>query len=64
MDELPRSTPQKQLFEELKTPAFELLKSHWDTRPIKQLNGDVNKPLGLSEAAQSLHSKFSITDIN
>ncbi|XP_058214958.1 kinesin-like protein KIN-5D [Rhododendron vialii] len=72
VDELPRSTPQKQPFdlpsttsiEELKTPAFESLKSHWDTRPIKQLNGDINKPLGLSEAAQSLHRKFSITDIN
>ncbi|KAF7113545.1 hypothetical protein RHSIM_RhsimUnG0121300 [Rhododendron simsii] len=71
-DELPRSTPQKQPFdlpsttsiEELKTPAFESLKSRWDTRPIKQLNGDVNKPLGLSEAAQSLHRKFSLTDIN
>lgn len=72
VDELPRSTPQKQLVdipsitsvEELKTPALELLKTNWDTRSIKQLNGHVSKTLELSEAAQSLHHKFSVTDIN
>ncbi|CAL5334847.1 unnamed protein product [Camellia sinensis] len=64
------SAPQKQPFnlpcptsiEELKTPPFEdLLKSFWATRSKnQQLNGDVNKSLGLSEAAQSFHSKFYV----
>ncbi|THG19576.1 hypothetical protein TEA_013990 [Camellia sinensis var. sinensis] len=64
------SAPQKQPFnlpcptsiEELKTPPFEdLLKSFWATRSKnQQLNGDVNKSLGLSEAAQSFHSEFYV----
>ncbi|KAI8013900.1 Kinesin-like protein KIN-5D [Camellia lanceoleosa] len=68
------SAPQKQPFnlprptsiEELKTPPFEdLLKSFWATRSKnQQLNGDVNKSLGLSEAAQSFHSKFYVPGSN
>ncbi|KAI8014469.1 putative F-box/LRR-repeat protein [Camellia lanceoleosa] len=68
------SAPQKQPFtlprptsiEELKTPPFEdLLKSSRATRSKShKLNGDVNKTLGLLEAAQSFHSKFYVPPTN
>ncbi|KAF3453779.1 hypothetical protein FNV43_RR04220 [Rhamnella rubrinervis] len=74
VDEPSCSTPRKRSFnlptvvsiEELRTPAFEeLLKSFWDSKSVKQANGDVKHIAGAYEAAQSIRdSRVPLTAIN
>ena len=73
VDEPSCSTPRKRPFnlpsvssiEELRTPSFEeLLRSFWDAKSPKQVNGDV-KHIGVQEAAQSVRdSRLPLTAIN
>ncbi|KAK2997456.1 hypothetical protein RJ639_024521 [Escallonia herrerae] len=68
------STPKKRPFnlpsitsiEELRTPEFEeLLKSFWDAKSSKQVNGDVKHILAAHDSAQSLRdSRVPLTAIN
>ncbi|KAG5238161.1 hypothetical protein OIU78_007883 [Salix suchowensis] len=75
LDEPSCSTPRKRPFnlptiasiEELRTPAFEeLLKSFWDAKSPKQVNGDIKHVVAAAyEAAQSLRdSRVPLTAIN
>ncbi|XP_024019126.1 kinesin-like protein KIN-5D [Morus notabilis] len=75
VDEPSCSTPRKRSFnlpsvaslEELRTPSFEeLLKSFWDSKSVKQANGDLKHVIaGAYEAAQSLRdSRVPLTAIN
>ncbi|KAF9675300.1 hypothetical protein SADUNF_Sadunf09G0017700 [Salix dunnii] len=74
LDEPSCSTPRKRSFnlptiasiEELRTPAFEeLLKSFWDAKSPKQVNGDIKHIVAAHEAAQSIRdSRVPLTAIN
>jgi kinesin family protein 11 len=74
VDEPSCSTPRKRSFnlptiasiEELRTPAFEeLLKSIWDAKSAKQINGDTKHVAAAFEAAQSLRDpRVPLTAIN
>ncbi|CAK7331674.1 unnamed protein product [Dovyalis caffra] len=76
VDEPSCSTPRKRSFnlptvasiEELRTPAFEeLLKSFWDAKSAKQVNGDIKQHVvaAYEAAAQSLRdSRVPLTAIN
>ncbi|KAJ6895398.1 kinesin-like protein KIN-5D [Populus alba x Populus x berolinensis] len=74
VDEPSCSTPRKRSFnlptiasiEELRTPAFEeLLKSIWDAKSAKQVNGDIKHVVAAYEAAQSLRDpRVPLTAIN
>ncbi|KAL9405195.1 hypothetical protein Peur_002167 [Populus x canadensis] len=74
VDEPSCSTPRKRPYnlptfasiEELRTPAFEeLLKSFWDSKSSKQVNGDIKHIVAAYDAAQSLKdSRVPLTAIN
>ncbi|KAF9665472.1 hypothetical protein SADUNF_Sadunf16G0126300 [Salix dunnii] len=74
VDEPSCSTPRKRPYnlptassiEELRTPAFEeLLKSFWDSKSSKQVNGDIKHIVAAYDAAQSLRdSRVPLTAIN
>ncbi|KAB5520273.1 hypothetical protein DKX38_024592 [Salix brachista] len=74
VDEPSCSTPRKRPYnlptvasiEELRTPASEeLLKSFWDSKSSKQVNGDIKHIVAANDAAQSLRdSRVPLTAIN